>query len=318
MQKIPLIFMLLLYSLVGQSQDTKATLTIINNYAENIEKLLVDIGSSLKTGRYSVMEHQAGIIKGNLELIETQFDSLPDEYYNNISSIVNSYKTDVNEFQVLALKNAFPDKYRLLNTAYSGLQNRNSEFRKVLETAYDNALQEQDTVAELQPDNENDKEEPVNEIVQEDTVQTVESPAANDETAIILDETSGNGQETKTYNITSADNLVLLGTIYKTQDQIQKWIDSVHLAMNKNNFTNVGIYAKNISNASLKISDLALLLKSDQKESLFILAIGVRNLAETLHELSHKGMSSHHDMHETIDQLEIKFSSFSTGISLIQ
>jgi len=117
--------------------------------------------------------------------------------------------------------------------------------------------------------------------------------------------------------ITTTNNTLLLDTIHQAQHQIEHWINSIRLAMEKNNFSNIGVYANSISKAALKIRDLVLLLKADQKEGLYILATGLKNFSETLHQLTLKGVAAHDEMNKCIDDIEIKFSTLSTGVSLV-
>ncbi len=146
---------------------------------------------------------------------------------------------------------------------------------------------------------------------------TVPEKTEEGNTIVVVDAGASEDQDAKTYRVTSSGNPVLVERIKDLEDQIGKWIDSIHIAMQVKEFTKVGAYAKNISNTSLKISDLTLLLKSDQKESLYILATGLRNLAISLEQLSFKGNRTRDEMHDNIDQVEIKYSSLSTGIELI-
>jgi hypothetical protein len=118
--------------------------------------------------------------------------------------------------------------------------------------------------------------------------------------------------------ITTSNNALLLDTIHQAQHQIEQWIDNIHLAMNNNYFSRIGVYANSISKVSLRISDLTLLLKTNQKQSLFILATGLKNLSETLCTLTRKGISAREEMQECIDKIGIKFSTLSTGISFVQ
>ena len=61
-----------------------------------------------------------------------------------------------------------------------------------------------------------------------------------------------------------------------------------------------------------------MLLKSKQKENVIILSAGLKDYADQLHEPSHKGHATHDQMHETLEKIEVKFSTLSTAIGLLQ
>ena len=264
-----------------------------------IDKALLKIDGSIKADRHTEMEQEAEVIKTALNSVVKELPNLPGEYAYMLSGPVTSFQTGIDKFEKLTLKKKFLDKDKLLDKGYKDLQQWHEEFRQALKSAYSKAVEQ----PEQQP--RMDKKT-VNEIVKVDTM----TSAAKEINAMANNETAA-------ANTTSA-NLILLNSIHQTQKQIEGWIDSSHTAMKKSSFAKVGVYAKNILNASLKISDLVLLLKSERKEALLVLATGLKNLAHHLHELSHKGNTAHHELHETLEKIEIKFNSLSTGISLVQ
>jgi len=95
-------------------------------------------------------------------------------------------------------------------------------------------------------------------------------------------------------------------------------INSIHQALKKNQWATIGALAKSISRSATKIEDLALLTKDEQKENIRTLAAGIRSYATQLYNLSRKGKAAHHQIHETLETIETKFSSFSTGISILK
>jgi transglutaminase/protease-like cytokinesis protein 3 len=300
MGKIFLLSVSLLFSSWVVSQESiKATLININKYATVIDKALLKINGSIKADRHTEMEQQAEVIKTALNSVAKELPYLPGEYADMLSGPVTSFQTDIDKFEKLTLKKQFLDKDKLLDKGYKDLQQWQEEFRQALKSAYSKAVEQ----PEQQPHMD---KKPVNEIVKVDTM----TAAPKEVIAMVNNEIAAG-------NTTSA-NLILLNSIHQTQKQIEGWIDSSHTAMKKGSFAKVGVYAKNILNASLKISDLVLLLKSDRKEALLVLATGLKNLSHRLHELSHKGNTAHHEMHETLEKIEIKFNSLSTGISLVQ
>ncbi len=304
MQKVLIFFMLVLTSLLAKSQDsTDFTLTNINRYAMNIEESLFVIGGNLKADKYEALSYGSEYIKAYIDSIDTEMEYLPDEYYYRLSPIVNSYHRDINEFQKLA--NAeFPDKSEELSSSFNNLQQRQTEFRKLLRSAYVAALQQTFSI-------ENKTEEKKPEKVIE-AQSAIKNTTKTNNAHVVFTEVA-NPTET-----TANNNDPLLRIIHQSQQQIRDWIDDIHLAMKKNNFSKAGVYAKSIANASLKISDLTLLLQTTGKENLFILANGLKTLSETLHRLSLKAMPARNNIHELIDKIEIKFSTLSTGLSLVQ
>ena len=300
MEKFFLLSVSLLFSSWVVSQEPiKAALMNINKYATVIDKALLKINGSIKADRHTEMEQQAEVIKTALNSVVKELSYLPGEYAAMLSGPVTSFQTDIDKFEKLTLKKQFLDKDKLLDKGYKDLQQWQEEFRQALKSAYSKAVEQ----PEQQPRME---KETINKIVKVDTT----AAAPIEVNAIVNNEATA-------ANTTSA-NFILLNSIHQTQKQIEDWIDSSHTAMKKGSFTKVGINAKNILNASLKISDLLLLLKDERKEALLVLATGLKNLAHRLHDLSHKGNSAHHGMHETLEKIEIKFNALSTGISLVQ
>lgn len=305
MQKILLLSVLLMFFSHVKSQDTiKATLITINNYATNIEETLFKINNSIK-GKAVGIQQSTNDIQGTLNSIEKELQYLPDDYFNILSPVVDSFKADIDAFNKLAQNRESEVNNKLMNQAFGGLQQRQKELRNALKSAYSKALQQ----------NENRMpESSANEVKEEDAASV--QPAPNKDTTMVTEHAAPVNEDTAGTNKNSS-NFIVLDSIHRAQKQIEDLIENIHAAMKKNNFTKVGTYAKDISNASLKISDLTFLLKSDQKENLLILSTGLKSLAETLHELAHKGTAAHHEIHETIDKMEIKYSTLTTGISLI-
>jgi hypothetical protein len=298
MKKILLFSVLLLFSSRVISQDAiKATLININKQATVIDAALLKINSSIKTDRHAEMEQLAESIKAALNSMKKELQYLPDEYNNGLSTAVSSFQTDTDNFKKLTAKREFLDKDKLLQQAFFGLQQKQNELRGALKSAYSKALQQQEQPGmEKKPEKEN---------VQADTMQPVRSTGANKDKEIAVASST-------------SDNSIILNSLHHTQQQIEGWIDSSSIAMKKSNFIKIGVYAKNMLHASLKINDLLLLLKSDRKEDLLALATGLKNLAHRFHELAHKGSAAHHELHETLEKIGIKLNSLSMGISLVQ
>lgn len=308
MQKILFCSVLLIFYLHVKSQDSiEAVLIGINKHAINIDESLFKINGSIKADRHSEMEQQTKDVKAALYSIVKEMKNLPGEYYNILVNPVTSFQTGIDEFEKLTLKGRLFDKDKLLNQGFMGLQQNQNELRTALKSAYGKALQQKEQTGIK---NQADTKQADTGIVQNNVSSSVEQPALKKDTVAEHNNTAATS--------TTSGNLTVLDSIRQAQHQIKTWIDSIHIAMKKNHYTKVGVYAKSILNASLKISDLILFLNSDRKESLLTIVAGLKNLSEALHELSHKGVAAHHDMHETINEIEIKFSTFSTGISLVQ
>ncbi len=251
---------------------------------------------------------QSENIKAYTDSIEEEMQYLPDEYYYRLSSLVSSYHTDAEEFEKLVLNKDFQGKDKYLARAFTSLQQRQGEFRKTLNSAYATATRQQSL-----PESKSDSA-----IVEEGTNPVVEPQSAAKDTAAVNGSNVVLVEAVEPNEITTSNNALLLDTIHQAQQQIEQWINSIHLAMKTNKYSKIGVDANNIANASFKIRDLTLLLKTNQKESLYILSTGLKNLSETLHELTLKGIAAHEEMRECIDKIAIKYNTLSTGISLVQ
>lgn len=308
MQKIGIVFILVLFSLLafGQQDSTDYTLNNIKKYAAHIDQSFSIISSNTAEDKQQASVQQAENIKVFIDSIEDEMQYLPDVYYYRLSPFVSSYHTDVDEFEKLLLNSDFEGKDAFLARAFSNLRQRQSEFRKALYSAYSAALPQQSL-----PE---DKRSNIN--AQEDTVPVEQHDIAGDTTsaarnnAVLVEAVDPN-------EITTSNNSLLLDTIQQAQQEIDQKINSIHSKIKQHLFNEVGAEASSISKASLKISDLTLLLKTDQKQSLFILATGLKNLSETLQKLSLKGMAAQEDMQDCIDEIGVKFSTLSTGINLV-
>lgn len=308
MQKIWILFILVMCSSLAKSQDsTDYTLNNIKKYATHIEESFSIISSNTAVDKQQAVVQQAEKIKVYIDSTKEEMQYLPDEYYYRLSSLVSSYHTDVDEFEKLLLNKDFPGKDTFLVKAFTGLQQRQSEFRKALYSAFETAVPQQSL-----------QNKPGDEVVEHDAMNVVEQHRAPQDTTAVNSSNIVLVEAVDPNEITTSNNALLLDTIHQAQHQIEQWIDNIHLAMNNNYFSRIGVYANSISKVSLRISDLTLLLKTNQKQSLFILATGLKNLSETLCTLTRRGISAREEMQECIDNIGIKFSTLSTGISFVQ
>jgi hypothetical protein len=309
MQKTFILVILVMFSSLAKSQDsTDYTLNNIKTYATHIEESFLVISNNIEGGKQQPVVQQAENIKAYIDSIEEEMEYLPDEYYYRLSSLVSSYHTEVDEFEKLVVNKDFQGKDKFLARAITSLQQRQTEFRKALNSAYDIA-------SGHQPVQEN---KPVNEMVGEDTSPVVDPQSTTKNNTAVNGSNVVLVEAVDPHEITTSNNSLLLDTIHQVQQQIEQWINNIHLAIKTNNFSKIGVDANSISNASLKIRDLTLLLKTDQKESLYILATGLKNLSETLHELALKGIAARNEVQECTDKIAIKYSTLSTGIGLVQ
>ena len=309
MQKILMAFILVMMASWARSQDsTEYTLNNIKKYATRIEESYLLISSNIDVGKQQPAVQLAENIKVYIDSIGEEMEYLPDEYYYRLSSLVSSYHTDVDEFEKLLLNKDFQGKDQYLTKAFTSLQQRQSEFRRALGSDKDTVLPQPSVV----------ENKPGNEMLEQDSVQVVEQPGATNKTTAVNSSNNVLVEAVDPNEIKTSNNAPLLDTIRQAQQQIEQCMDSIHLAMKKNHFSKVGVFATSISNASLTIRDLTLLLKTDQKQSLYILATGLNNLSETLHGLALKGISANDEMQAYIDKIKIRFSTLSTGISLVQ
>jgi hypothetical protein len=309
MQKTAILVILVMFSLLAKSQDsTDYTLNNIKRHATHLEQSLPLINTNIQAGNQQAVVQQAENIKLYIDSMEEEMQYLPDEYYFHLSSLVSAYHTDIDEFEKLILNKDFQGKDKYLSKALTSVQQRQNALHKALHSAYKTASGQQSGM----------DIDSVSEVVEEETVPVVdEHSAANDATVVngsevILVETVAPNE------ITTSNNALLLDTIHQAQQQIEQWINGIHLAMKENSFNKMGVHANSISNASVKIRDFSLLLKTDQKESLFILATSLKNLSDTLRELTPKGIAAQEEMQACLDKIAIKYSTLSTGISLVQ
>lgn len=284
MKKFGFIGALLVCFTLAKSQETlKSTLLDVNKNATVLDGLIADIATGLKKDKHNDLERLAVSIKNELSAIDQKLMLLAEPDRAPIISVVNLYNTEVDNFQKLTNKSRLFDKDKLLDEAFDKIKNRHSELRQLLKSTYTTILQkEEQKKVEKQPEQSKDNvktDEPANE------------PDAN---------------------------IKILGLVTGSKQMIELYIDSIHLAMKKNKFSEVSKYGRLISNDCLQIEDLSLLLKSDQKESIRILTAGLRSYADELQEHARKGIASHHQMHEVLEKMEIKLSSLITGLSLIQ
>src|SRR3954447_11018829 len=122
MQKIGMLFILVMFSSLAKSQgSTDYTLNNIKNYATHIEDSYLAINSSTATDKQQEVMQQAENIKGYIDSIEGEMEYLPDEYYYHLSSLVSSYKTDVDELTKLVANKDFTGKDKYLSKAFTGL-----------------------------------------------------------------------------------------------------------------------------------------------------------------------------------------------------
>lgn len=309
MQKIWILLILgMCWSLAKSQDSTDYTLNNIKQYATHIDGSFTVISNSIEASKQQAVVQHAENIKALIDSIEEEMQYLPDEYYYRLSPLVSSYHTDVDEFEKLLLNKDFQGKDKFLTTALNGLQQRQSEFSKVLNTAYATATHQQPP-QEINPGNK---------ITEENTIPVTEQRSTSQEPTVLQDSNVVLVEAVNPNEITTSNNSLLLDTIHQAQQQIKQWITGIHLAMENNSFSKMGAYANNISNAALKIRDLTLFLKTDQKQSLYILATGLKNLSETLHKLAFKDVAAQDEIQGCVNDIETKFSTLSTGISLVQ
>ena len=310
MQKVSIVFILVLFSSLVKSQDdsTDFTLNNIKKYVTHIEASLSGINSNITADKQQAVAQQAEDIKGYIDSVAEEMEYLPDEYYYPLSPIISSYRADVVEFKKLVLNNNFPGKDKLLTKASASLQQRQHEFRTTLYSDYQITSQPQSSVIDKQHV----------EITEKDAIPAAEQYSRAKVTSAVNNTNVVLVEAVEPTAITTTSNALLLDTIYQAQQQIKQCIERIDLAMRKKQFSKLTVQAGSMANAALKISDLTLLLKTDQKQNLFILANGLKNLSETLRSMALKGMDEHDEMQECMNKIAVKFSTLSTGISLVQ
>ncbi len=297
MQKIALITVLLIYSFAANSQENlRSSLLAVSKNAAALDGLILQVDNDLKKDKHKDMDRLAGEMKNELSAINEKLSTIGEPNRTTIAAVVTGYNSDVDNFRKLTNKSGLFDKDKLMDEAFGKVKATHKQFRDLLKTTYTKALQnEEQKTPEKQPEPQQKKDTAMKEPVV--AAPPVNNPAPNADNHAATTEVSG--------------------LIADSKKMIELYIDSVHLAMKKNNFSRVGKLAKYISNNCLQIEDLSLMLKSEQKESIRILSAGLRAYADDLQRHSKKGAAEHHELHDVLEKMEIKVNSLSVALNLV-
>ncbi len=303
-----LTLLLVLFSFVSRSQnEPKAILLSINKQATIIDGLFNQMDNSIKKDKHKQLEPKIHDLKTALIKIETDASALQAEYLEKITAILKEYKISLDDFEKLVHKKSLLDKDKILDATYLELKNRQTALRNFLKETYTKIItapvqQPQDTIVQKPRRNiivQQPQQDTLNQLPPKNTILPT-------------------GQQVTTQPVQGTNEPEVLISIRQAESMIAQLIDSIHLALKKNQFEKIAKMAKSISTASDKIQDLTLLLKSDQKINVKILAGGLKVQALKLHELADKGIAAHKQLHETIEIVEAKFSTLSTGIKILK
>ncbi len=310
--KFFVLLFLMMPLLVKSQQDTKAVFLSINKQASSIDEALLKINTSLKKDRHKDAEQQTHDIEIMLASIEKQSNALALETAKEISSITGGFKTDMDDFEKLLHKSKLFDNDKALISSLTSLKSRLGQLREFLRSAYSSFLIA-GTGKENVPSSSPDSSQTI-------TVQS-QTPSLEKQTTTVQapqHDSSLSATEEPIANPPGRSNPVILAQMREAAEQVAAWIDTLQIAVKKSQYVKIAMLAKNVAAMAAKIADLSLLVEDDQKNNIKTLAAGLKKYAEDLHELSHKGLAVHEQMHETIDLMQTRSGVLSTGISILK
>lgn len=309
-----LLLLLFVCSITNGQESTKAVLLSINQQATLIDKMLVQMNSSLQNDRHKELRQQTKSISTAIAAIEKKSGELSLEISEKLFAITHNFKKALKEMQQLAENSGLFDKDKVLEAGYAQLKSVQTSLRNFLRTTYSGLEGQQDSVIK-------DK------VATQDSVLVLKKDTAVTFTTTPSETSSENTfrKEPVTTNTTIPSSAVggnsspkVLDSIQQERLEMETSISSIYQALKKNQWATIGVLAKNISRSAIKIEDLVLLTKDEQKESIRTIAAGIRSYASQLYNLSRKGKAAHHQIHETLETIEAKFSTLSTGISILK
>lgn len=296
---ICLLLFLLLPSLAKSQENAKAVFLSINKQASAIDNLLGQMSNSLKKDRHKEMLQQSREMEGALEAIEKLANGLPLENSDKIFGLIKAFKTDLAGLNKLVQKGGFLDKDKALATPFASLKSRQEALRGYLRNAY-SALIAAPPATKIPPS-----------PLPTDSLQNSKAalPVVSGSLPVVNDLPSANLQE-------SAPQV--LAGMRQEKDRIATLIDSLAVAVKKNNAGKIRNLCKSIGGAAAKIEDLSLLLKDAQKDNIKTLAAGLKQYAGKLQQPAAKGHAAHEQLHELLELIETRFSVLSTGIAILK
>lgn len=319
-QNILTLFLLLAFSLVKSQESAKAVLLNINKQATVVDNALAEMNKSLKNDKHKDLAQQVKIIESTIDAINKNGNALDLETAEKLFAITSKFSDPLKEINKLVNKSGLFDKDKELDAAYLKLKNQQAAFREFLRTTYSNLVSLPAETETKKPETQVQTQTNKN-----DKVQLADTSAAKHGKDTVASQPSNEANKTLQQSSTSSSttdagtsNPEVLYSIKQEGKKIEIYIDSIHHALKKNQNLKIETMAKNIALSAIKIEDLCLLLKDEQKENVRTLAAGLKTYADRLHNLSHKGKAAHEQVHETVEAIETKFSSLSTGISILK
>ncbi len=315
MQKIVFITVLMACAFAATSQNNlKSALLDINKNAGVLDRLVLQIDNALKKDKHKDLGRMTAEMQNELVSVYEKLSTITEPDRQDITNVVTAYKSEVDSFKKLTTKGSLFDNDKLMDETFNKVKVIHKQFRYLLKATYTKALQNEEQKIPGKQEPLQTKDTLINDTIAKEPVHN--KTTAN-ETA--THETTANEpvrSETTVNNVAPATEVSTL--VAESKKKIELYIDSIHLAMKKNNFGRVGILSRNISNNCLQIEDLSLLLKTDQKENIRILSKGLRTYTDELQRLSKKGAAAHHVLHEVLEKSEIKLKSLTVALNLVQ
>lgn len=275
--------MMIAYSLIANSQDNlRSALLSMNKNAGVLDKLISQVENDLKKDKHRDMGKLATGLKNELVSINRTLNTMAEPERGAIASVISTYINDVDNFGNLTNKGRVFDNDKQMGAAFNSMKAAHMQFRELLKTIYSKSLQSEEQKAPAK------QSAPVQESVAKEPI----NPSAPYTEVNVL--------------------------IAESKKKISLYIDSIHIAMKKNDFARVGKLSSYISNNCLQIEDLSLLLKTDQKGNIKVLSRELRTYGDELQQLAKKGAIAHHAIHEVLEKSEIKFKSLSVALNFEQ
>ncbi|MBC9929024.1 hypothetical protein [Chitinophaga qingshengii] len=260
----------------------------MNKQAIAIDVVLAQMNMSLKKDRHKEILLETKDIETSLYSIEKEANVLPLENSESLLTIIREFKNRLETVKRLVRKGSLFDKDKPLDAACKQLNISQTALHDFLRTTYSGILTTTEKGKAVLPD----------------TISLTQNSVK-----------SSPGQLDSPSNETDPQ---VLNSIRKAQNDIARFIDSLHWALKKEQSSKVAICAKDIANLASKIEDLTLLLKDEQKGNIKMLASGLKQYADKLHETAHKGKATHKQQHEITDLIENRFGTLSIGIGILK
>lgn len=268
---------------------------------------------SLQNDKHKELKQQTQKISTALNTIEKEGNDLPMDMSDTLFDLTHRFKAPLKQLNQLAEKSGLFDKDKALDAALLQVKNQQAALREFLRTTYSALISDTTAITRTEiHDTKETTQQPRHDTVQHNlpnvSADTVKKAPVQEPLVVIPAPLTEGG----------ASNPEVLNSIQQERRQMETSINSIHQALKKNQWATIGAQAKNISRSALKIEDLVLLTKDEQRQNIRTIAGGIESYASQLYNLSRKGKAAHDQIHEVLETIEVKFSSLSTGISILK